>query len=198
VTSLVAFLSEVEPIAQQFTPPGVDWYVSPWFRGHADIGWPLEPGWHRQAPPGRKKGDAWYNEHNLLQEFKLDAPRYLAAMPATDWEWLFVMQHYGLPTRLLDWTESALLGLYFALRDHDRGTDAGVWVLNPWWLNNRSLGGLVLPGAGEPAVRPWAPRAAGSMACCQSRSGQCTARRGSPRRRGPSRYMAGSGVRSIR
>jgi hypothetical protein len=159
VTSLAAYLAEVEAIVLRFTPPGVDWYVSPWFRGHADIEWTLEPGWYRQAPPGRKKGDAWYSEHNLLLEFKLHAPRYLSTLPATDWEWLFVMQHYGLPTRLLDWTESALLGLYFAVRDNHQDTDAGVWALNPWWLNNRSLGRRVIPAAGEPAVRPWAPLA---------------------------------------
>jgi hypothetical protein len=159
VTSLAGFLEEVEAVVQRFTPPDVDWYVSPWFRGHANAGWSLEPGWYRQAPAGRKRGDAWYSEHNLLLEFKLHAPRYLAALPATDWEWLFVMQHYGLPTRLLDWTESALLGLYFAVRDNRQDADAGVWALNPWWLNNRSLGRRVIPAAGEPVLGPWAPRA---------------------------------------
>ena len=67
------------------------------------------------------------------------------------------MQHYGLPTRLLDWTESALLGLYFAVRENHRGTDAGVWVLNPWWLNHRSLGRREIPFAGDSALEPWAP-----------------------------------------
>jgi hypothetical protein len=156
--SLSGFVAEVEIIVKRFTPRGVDWYVSPWFRGHSNVQWSLEPAWHRQASPGRKKGDAWYNEHNLLLEFKLHAPRYLSTLPATDWEWLFVMQHYGLPTRLLDWTESALLGLYFAVRDNKGDTDAGVWALNPWWLNNRSLGRRFIPAAGEPVLGPWSPR----------------------------------------
>jgi FRG domain len=155
--SLSGYLAEVDTIVERFTPGGVDWYVSPWFRGHSNAAWSLEPGWYRQVPSGRKLGDAWYNEHNLLLEFKLHAPRYLNTLPSTDWEWLFVMQHYGLPTRLLDWTESALLGLYFAIRDNRGDTDAGVWALNPWWVNNRSLGRRVIPAAGEPVLRPWAP-----------------------------------------
>ena len=156
-TSLAQFLQEVEKLVERWTPPGVDWYVSPWFRGHSDIRWDLEPGWYRQAAPGRKKGDAWYNEHNLLLEFKLRAPLYLASQPTSDWHWLFVMQHYGLPTRLLDWTESALLGLYFAIRDNHQDADAGVWALNPWWLNNRSLGRRDIPLAGDSQLAPWAP-----------------------------------------
>ena len=96
-TSLAGFIREVETIIQRWTPPRVDWYISPWFRGHSNVEWELDPGWYRQAAPGRKKGDAWYSEHNLLLEFKLRAPRYLPAQPATDWHWLFVMQHYGLP-----------------------------------------------------------------------------------------------------
>lgn len=155
--NLAGFVEEVEKIVQCWTPPKVDWYISPWFRGHSNVEWVLEPGWYRQAAPGRKTGDAWYSEHNLLLEFKLRAPSYLHARPATDWEWLFVMQHYGLPTRLLDWTESALLGLYFAVRENHRGTDAGVWVLNPWWLNHRSLGRREIPFAGDSALEPWAP-----------------------------------------
>jgi hypothetical protein len=156
-TSLAGFIGEVETIIQRWTPPRVDWYISPWFRGHSNVEWDLDPGWYRQAAPGRKKGDAWYSEHNLLLEFKLRAPRYLPAQPATDWHWLFVMQHYGLPTRLLDWTESALLGLYFAVRENRQDTDAAVWVLNPWWLNNRSLQRREIPLAGDSQLAPWAP-----------------------------------------
>lgn len=157
VRTISEYLAEVERLVDRWTPRGVDWYVSPWFRGQANAGWELEPGWYRLPGPGRKRGDAWYNEHNLVSEFKLRAPLYLQAQPSSDWQWLFVMQHYGLPTRLLDWTESALLGLYFAVREPCPGADAGVWVLNPWWLNNRSLGRREIPLAGDSVLAPWAP-----------------------------------------
>jgi hypothetical protein len=156
-TSLAGFVGEVEEVVQRWTPPDVDWYISPWFRGHGNIAWDLEAGWYRQTPSGHGKGDAWYGEHNLLLEFKLRAPRYLTVQPASDWDWLFVMQHYGLPTRLLDWTESAMVGLYFAVRENRSDTDAAVWLLNPWWLNNRSLGHREIPLAGASQLSPWAP-----------------------------------------
>lgn len=156
IAELAEFVAEVETLIKRWTPPGVNWYISPWFRGQSDIAWNLDPGWHRQPAPPRNKGDAWYSERNLLMDFKLRAARYLERLPANDWEWLFVMQHYGLPTRLLDWTESALLGLYFAVRENRLDTDAAVWVLNPWWLNNRSLQHRDIPLAGDAELEPWA------------------------------------------
>lgn len=60
--------------------------------------------------------------------------------------WLTLMQHYGLPTRLLDWSESPLVALYFALSsDKDAKTDAAVWVLNPMKLNKKVGYGEYVP-----------------------------------------------------
>ena len=55
-----------------------------------------------------------------------------------------LMQHYGAPTRLLDWTDSALVALFFALNSNKAGDttipcDAAVWILDPWWLNGQVI-----------------------------------------------------------
>jgi hypothetical protein len=57
-------------------------------------------------------------------------------------EWLFLMQHLRVPTRLLDWSEGALIGLYFALEYQH----PVIWMLNPDELNQLSIPGEVTPG----------------------------------------------------
>jgi hypothetical protein len=105
-----------------------------WFRGHPEnINYKLEPSVYR----GRWSPE---KENDLMNMFKSRAVPYLINLPRTDWEWLFIMQHYKVPTRLLDWTESALIALAFAvydrLKEHeDAKAGAAVWCLKPYELN---------------------------------------------------------------
>jgi FRG domain len=157
IVGLSGYLEAVTRVVSDWTPAAADWYVQPWFRGHGDADWPLEPGWYRMPPPGGGIGAEFYSEATLLEEFKLRAPTYLERLPTTDWDWLFVMQHYGLPTRLLDWTEGALIALYFAVRDNPGDRDAAVWAMNPWWLNRRTFGDYTLFPADDPRADEHAP-----------------------------------------
>ncbi|HVN58749.1 MAG TPA: FRG domain-containing protein [Bacteroidales bacterium] len=60
---------------------------------------------------------------------------HLTPQNKNTWDILFLMQHHGLPTRLLDWTESLLTALYFATKDTVFTEDAAIWVLDPYGLN---------------------------------------------------------------
>ncbi len=107
--------------------------VVPWFRGEPEVDTPLLPKVFRKLPDG-----GYHNENNLLQMFRVKAANFSGeAMPPRNYtdQWLFLAQHVGLPTRLLDWTESALVGLYFALK-HEKPV---VWMLDPFRLNELSI-----------------------------------------------------------
>jgi len=156
-TNLAQFVKAVEKLVREWTPKDADWYLQPWFRGHGNAEWALEPGWYRTSTSSQGIGFDYYSEATLLEKFKLRAPTYLERLPTNDWEWLFVMQHYGLWTRLLDWTESSLTALYFAIRDNRGDTDAAVWVMNPWWLNRQTFRDYVLFPADHKRANHHAP-----------------------------------------
>jgi len=108
-----------------------------WFRGQ-DASKKLIPKLYRQMR-GRRLHTDDEEEDELRYEFQQRAVQFpTSRVPAGEWEWYFLMQHYGMPTRLLDWSEGSLLALHFAIRSNTR-SDAAVWVLDPWWLNKLSL-----------------------------------------------------------
>lgn len=72
----------------------------------------------------------------LYKRFVQNAVPHMPKVPVDEYEWMFVMQHHRAPTRLLDWSESPLTALYFAVNEtKHKKQDAAVWCLDPVALN---------------------------------------------------------------
>jgi FRG domain len=102
--------------------------------------------------PDFKLNSGLYRKEGLDESQYIDTERRryqtflrLGYMHIKDEEWnlLFTMQHYGVGTRLLDWSESFSVALFFAFKNKPKDKDAVVWILDPLKLNqisvNRSL-----------------------------------------------------------
>jgi hypothetical protein len=118
---------------------------SPWFRGVHNETYDLIPGIYRgEEILGWKYSPE--EAEDMKAEFARRAVPFLKRhQHFREGEYLHLMQHYRYPTRLLDWTEGALIALYFAIRiskekEKEITTDEKsykpcVWMLNPSWLN---------------------------------------------------------------
>ena len=99
------------------------------FRGQVgDL--PLIPKIARLCP----KGDLLTIERILLEEFKRTNPLLISELhPVDDWDYLTLGQHFGLPTRFLDWSNNALTALWFATDENSARLTAFdhavVWIL---------------------------------------------------------------------
>ena len=111
---------------------------APWFRGEPESKTPLVPRLYRRE---------WdRTENQIVQEFRSMGPIYggMHVPRSNTNEWLYLMQHTGAPTRLLDWSAGLLPALFFALQEET----PIVWMMNPQQLN--ALAGSPLPDNSYP------------------------------------------------
>lgn len=136
-TEWIDFVDKLNGTIVQWDKDGCDFPV---FRGHADQIWNLEPSLMRL------KEDLEEDEYERLEsalyfDFVTYSARY--SRLSSSWEVLFEMRHHGLPTRLLDWSESFAMALFFALADD--APSPTIWMLNPYKLNELTMGDPSLP-----------------------------------------------------
>lgn len=127
-------INNVADLVKYLKDDGFENASTVWYRGHSIESWKLESGYERLKKPPK--------EISLVNEFRQNANFLLDKhTPQNDFDWLFLMQHYGVPTRLLDWSESPLVALYFAVESETRGSgnkEGALWVLDPGKLNTNT------------------------------------------------------------
>jgi hypothetical protein len=122
------FLKSIQQARKDFGTPEIVWY-----RGHPNAKFYLLATLLRYSNGLEKEKD-------LFANFKKFSDRILKRRDS-DWETLFEMQHYEVPTRLLDWSETFGVALFFAAtynQSHHPHEDAAVYLLDPIALNKIS------------------------------------------------------------
>ena len=167
--TLKSFIERVEKIRSSWEFDSGD-PIGPWYRGLQRSHWQLLPNIMRGGDFNRFTSRHRFDletESEVREEFVVRAPALSGSenIPVDPWNIYFLMQHYGAPTRLLDWTESPLIAPYFAVRDNPGYYDAAVWMLDPYEMNDRVIrkNEVIAPSAPGALkrdilrVRPWLP-----------------------------------------
>jgi FRG domain len=141
ITDLVDYLKAVKILSNMTG--------ATWFRGQSKRTHELQPGLYRHPTikgNSNTHSKASALESKLMERFKNHSVPYVGHkfMHEDEWAQLFFMQHYRVPTRLLDWSYSPLIALHFALSgadidSKDSTTSCAVWVLHPENWNEAAL-----------------------------------------------------------
>ena len=106
-----------------------------WFRGVSDSAYSLVPKAYRNSKVVDGKDFLERQEQLMLSRFRQRAMPYLPTSRSelSNAALLVHMQHYGAPTRLLDWTENLLVAAYFSVSNKalDEGKNPAIWALRP-------------------------------------------------------------------
>jgi hypothetical protein len=142
VSSLREFLERIQKVRSEW---GVDKGAKTigdekqlWYRGQDRANWGLIPKIYRDEFLEADEDEIYFEFDSRGRQL------HTGGLPEDRWEKYFLMQHYGAPTRLLDWTDNPLVALFFAVDRFEKvgasprsekPEDAAVWVLDPSWLN---------------------------------------------------------------
>jgi hypothetical protein len=111
----------------------------PWFRGHCVSDWKLLPTLARCRPSNEAANRFPSDDSRERGVYSFFVREAGGLIDSSDpWSVAVSMQHHGIPTRLLDWTTTFAVALYFALKDS--AGDAAVWILQPFRLNEILIG----------------------------------------------------------
>jgi hypothetical protein len=123
----------------RFTRRSLKW--SDWvFRGQRESSWELKTSLERAADDLHiPYSDLPAIEQGMLRKYRRNYAYYGTVEPKADShiEWLSIMQHHGAPTRLLDFTYSPYVALFFAICDAQVTSACAIWAINTAWLNSK-------------------------------------------------------------
>lgn len=125
IDSLCSYIQEIHSLRDEYIGSCRMWPLELLFRGHSDINYHLLPNIARERHTSADV-TIFNGERNLIEMAKCKFPDIFRE-DMKPVELLALLQHYGIPTRLLDVTENALVALYFACCSHPE-TDGEVFV----------------------------------------------------------------------